>query len=87
MVSLGSRTRIARRFVSVLALVFLFSVPFTFAEIAGAARRLELLPAPKEMQVHEGAFRVRAATRIVIELGHQSEDRIAAETLAEEDRG
>jgi hypothetical protein len=84
MVPLGAKTRIGRRCVSLFALVFLFSVPSTFAEIAGAARRLELLPEPKEMQVLEGGFRVRAATRIVVELGHQAEDRIAAETLAEE---
>jgi hexosaminidase len=46
--------------------------------------QVNLRPAPKEVQLHAGGFRVKAATRIVVELGHQSEDRIAAETLAEE---
>ena len=47
-----------------------------------AALRLE--PAPKEVQMREGGFRVGPHTRILVQLGHQSEDRIAAETLAEE---
>lgn len=45
---------------------------------------LNLLPEPKEVQLHEGGFRVRPSTRILVQLGHQEEDRIAAETLAEE---
>lgn len=47
---------------------------------------LSLNPPPKEWQVHEGNFRVTAATRILVAFGHQDEDRIAAETLAEEIR-
>jgi hexosaminidase len=46
---------------------------------------LKLIPTPKEVQIGTGGFfRVRPTTRILVEFGHQSEDRIAAETLAEE---
>ena len=46
--------------------------------------RLKLEPAPKEIQFREGGFEVGPRTKIFVQLGHQSEDRIAAETLAEE---
>jgi len=46
--------------------------------------QLKLVPAPKEVQLRDGGFRVGPRTRILVQLGHQSEDRIAAETLAEE---
>jgi len=45
---------------------------------------LKLVPAPQEVQLRDGEFRVGPRTRIFVQLGHQSEDRIAAETLAEE---
>ena len=45
---------------------------------------LRLEPAPKEVQFRVGNFKVGARTKIFVLLGHQSEDRIAAETLAEE---
>jgi hexosaminidase len=46
---------------------------------------LKLIPTPKEVQIGTGGFfRIRPTTRILVEFGHQSEDRIAAETLAEE---
>jgi hexosaminidase len=45
---------------------------------------VKLVPAPKEINLHNGGFRVRPKTKIFVQLGHQSEDRIAAETLAEE---
>src|SRR5258707_1859343 len=45
---------------------------------------LGLEPAPKEVQLRDGGFRVRSGNKIFVQLGHQSEDRIAAETLAEE---
>jgi hypothetical protein len=48
------------------------------------ADSLNLIPQPKEFQLGQGGFRVKAKTRIIVERGHQSEDRIAAETLAEE---
>jgi hypothetical protein len=45
---------------------------------------LKLVPAPKEVQLRDGGFRVGPRTKIFVLLGHQSEDRIAAETLAEQ---
>jgi hexosaminidase len=54
------------------------------AIIDDGGRTLKLEPAPKELHLHEGAFHVSAKTKIYVQLGHQSEDRIAAETLAEE---
>jgi hexosaminidase len=44
----------------------------------------KLIPTPKEVQLRDGDFRVGPKTRIFVQMGHQSEDRIAAETLAEE---
>src|SRR5260370_40383843 len=55
------------------------------AQTPVAARPLRLVPEPKEVQLHEGAgFRVRPGTVILVDQRNQSEDRIAAETLAEE---
>jgi hexosaminidase len=45
---------------------------------------VDLVPAPKELHLREGGFKVGPRTKILVLLGHQSEDRIAAETLAEE---
>jgi hexosaminidase len=47
-------------------------------------RPVKLEPAPKELHLYEGTFRVGPKTKIFVNFGHQSEDRIAAETLAEE---
>jgi hexosaminidase len=47
-------------------------------------RQLRLVPTPKEVQLRDGGFEVGPRTKIFVQLGHQSEDRIAAETLAEE---
>lgn len=47
-------------------------------------KALKLEPQPKEVQLRDGGFRVGPRTKIFVQLGHQSEDRIAAETLAEE---
>lgn len=46
--------------------------------------QLKLEPAPKEVQLREGGFQLGRRTKIFVQIGHQSEDRIAAETLAEE---
>jgi hexosaminidase len=51
---------------------------------SGVRPLLVLEPAPKEVQQRDGGFRVRSGTKIFVQLGHQSEDRIAAETLAEQ---
>jgi hypothetical protein len=48
------------------------------------AHGVKLVPAPKEINLRDGGFRVGPKTKIFVQLGHQSEDRIAAETLAEE---
>jgi hexosaminidase len=52
----------------------------------GPENQLKLIPEPKEISVRQGSFHVRPTTRILVEFGHQAEDRIAAETLAEEIR-
>src|SRR6202167_6733970 len=64
---------------------------FTLISIALASNaetqprnQLRLIPLPKEVQLGDGSFRVRPTTKILVEFGHQEEDRIAAETLAEE---
>jgi hypothetical protein len=51
---------------------------------ASALAQVRMDPAPKEVQLGDGGFRVGLKTKIFVLLGHQSEDRIAAETLAEE---
>lgn len=71
----------------VLSLLFCLSmVPAgALAESASSdADGLSLIPQPKELQLRQGDFHVKAKTRIIVQQGHQSEDRIAAETLAEE---
>ena len=55
-----------------------------FAGAPGPESQLKLIPEPKEVRIQEGSFHVRPTTRILVEFGHQAEDRIAAETLAEE---
>jgi hexosaminidase len=45
---------------------------------------LNLRPLPQEVTLHEGGFRLTPDTKILVQFGHQTEDRIAAETLAEE---
>jgi hexosaminidase len=67
-----------------LSFVLIFLIPTIFAETAAPGSPLKLIPQPKEVRLQDGSFRVRPTTRILVEFGHQSEDRIAAETLAEE---
>ena len=66
-----------------LSCALLFSPPARAIESSDAGP-LKLMPEPKEVQMRDGGFRVGRMTRILVEFGHQSEDRIAAETLAEE---
>jgi hexosaminidase len=76
-----------KRHVFFLPLFLLFLIPLTSAETPGPKDPLKLIPTPKEVQIGAGGFfRVRPTTKILVEFGHQSEDRIAAETLAEEIR-
>lgn len=58
--------------------------PALLATDSAARPLLTLEPAPKEVQLGDGGFQVGSRTKIFVQLGHQSEDRIAAETLAEE---
>ncbi len=61
----------------------LMSIP-AWALDSDGRPQLQLMPAPKEVQLRDGGFHVGPRTKIFVLLGHQSEDRIAAETLAEE---
>jgi hypothetical protein len=67
-----------------IASCLLFSAAAVSALDSDGRPPLKLVPAPKEVQLRDGGFQVRRRTRIFVQLGHQSEDRIAAETLAEE---
>ena len=58
--------------------------PLLFGLDSPRGKALKLEPQPKEVQLRDGGFRVGPRTRIFVQLGHQDEDRIAAETLAEE---
>lgn len=71
----------------VLCLLFCLSllpVGLLAESTPGDSDGLSLIPQPKELLLGQGGFRVKAKTRIIVQRGHQSEDRIAAETLAEE---
>jgi len=67
-----------------LSQLLLLLVPALVAMDSTSHPALHLVPAPKEVQLHDGGFQVGPRTRIFVQLGHQSEDRIAAETLAEQ---
>ena len=62
----------------------LLGTPLLFGLDSPSGKALKLEPQPKEVQLRDGGFRVGPRTRIFVQLGHQDEDRIAAETLAEE---
>src|SRR5271169_6067586 len=70
--------------VASLCLLVSLLAPAGFAMDSDARPQLKLVPAPKEVQLRDGGFQVGPRTKIFVQLGHQSEDRIAAETLAEE---
>jgi hypothetical protein len=71
-----------RRLLSIVPFVLFCASAWAVDSDGGQAVKLE--PAPKEVQLHDGGFRVRSRTKIFVLRGHQSEDRIAAQTLAEE---
>ncbi|HKF03822.1 MAG TPA: glycoside hydrolase family 20 zincin-like fold domain-containing protein [Candidatus Sulfotelmatobacter sp.] len=71
-----------KRIASILGCV-LMAAPLVLADSLPHSR-LKIEPAPKEVQLRDGGFQVGPRTKIFVQLGHQSEDRIAAETLAEE---
>jgi hexosaminidase len=70
-------------FLPVIFIVLLLT-PVIFAATPGPESKLKLIPEPKEVRIQQGSFHVKHTTRILVEFGHQEEDRIAAETLAEE---
>lgn len=67
-----------------MLLISVFCSPALVALDSPTQADLKLEPAPKEVQLRDGGFQVGPHTKIFVQLGHQSEDRIAAETLAEE---
>jgi hexosaminidase len=72
-----------------LAFVLLLLIPLISAQTPSQEGQtkedqLQLIPQPKEVRLQQGSFRVLPTTQILVEFGHQEEDRIAAETLAEE---
>jgi hexosaminidase len=83
-----------KRYAFLLTLALWLPIPLISAQTPGADAQLndaqlqegqlKLIPAPKEVRLQQGGFRVRPTTRILVEFGHQEEDRIAAETLTEE---
>ena len=80
---LAVRNIMTKRYLAV-AVLALACVPWLAGLDSPRDKVLRLEPPPKEVQLREGDFRVGPRTRIFVQLGHQSEDRIAAETLAEE---
>ncbi|HLZ39877.1 MAG TPA: glycoside hydrolase family 20 zincin-like fold domain-containing protein [Candidatus Sulfotelmatobacter sp.] len=72
-----------KRLLGILAFA-LACVPAVMALDSPSGPGLKLEPAPKEVQLRTGGFELGPRTRIFVLLGHQAEDRIAAETLAEE---
>src|ERR1700730_11111392 len=68
----------------IVSVLLLLLTPLILAVTPNPNGGIRLNPLPKEFQLREGSFRVTAATTILVAFGHQDEDRIAAETLAEE---
>jgi hyaluronoglucosaminidase len=66
--------RLVKRWLGILPVVLM---------CASVLAQVQIDPAPKEVQLRDGGFRVGPKTKIYVLLGHQSEDRIAAQTLAE----
>jgi hexosaminidase len=77
-----------QRIVSVVLTMLLCSCALVSLSVGAStsndSEALSLIPRPKEVTLREGGFHVGQRTKIVVQLGHQAEDRIAAETLAEE---
>lgn len=72
------------RNIAALLCIPVLLIPSAMAVPSGADNPLKLIPTPKEVRIQPGSFHVKPSTRILVEFGHQEEDRIAAETLAEE---
>ena len=78
-----SMKRMTNRKVAIIGWI-VACAPFLFGLDSPTPAGLKLEPQPKELQLREGGFQVGPQTKIFVQLGHQAEDRIAAETLAEE---
>jgi hexosaminidase len=72
-----------KRIIGVVGALLICSVGMAAVD-SEARSGISLEPQPKEVHLRDGGFRVGRHTKIFVQLGHQSEDRIAAETLAEE---
>jgi len=72
------------RWILSIAGCLLIGVPALTALDSPSTHPLKLEPQPKEVQLRNGGFQVGPRTKIFVQLGNQAEDRIAAETLAEE---
>src|SRR6202140_3238436 len=81
---LFTRMRMKKRSAFSLSFICVLLIPVVFAATPGQESQLKLVPEPKEVRILQGSFHVKPTTRILVEFGHQAEDRIAAETLAEE---
>jgi hexosaminidase len=80
----GAKDAMNRRsFCSALAVPLILATA-VFAQTPAAQPKLDLRPEPKELRLNGEGFRLRPSTKILVAFGHQAEDRIAAETLAEE---
>src|SRR5215475_200658 len=66
-----------------VVVAILMGGPALWASSSPDAGGLKLEPQPMEVQMRDGGFQVGPRTKIFVQLGHQAEDRIAAETLAE----
>ncbi len=64
--------------------IFTFALFLIFNSLTTQAQGLKLIPEPKQLDKREGAFAITSKTRIVINSAHADEDRLAAETIAEE---
>ena len=73
----------SKRLFAVVASV-LVGISASWAVDSDKSPTVSLVPQPKEVHFLDGGFRLSPKTKIFVQLGHQSEDRIAAETLAEE---
>jgi hexosaminidase len=80
---MGAVNEMPRRVVKLVVLL-LVCIPALSAVDSDQRPALALVPMPREVRVQDGGFRLSPKTRILVQFGHQSEDRIAAETLAEE---
>jgi hypothetical protein len=66
------------------AIILLVTTTFLFTARDASGQDLRLVPEPRQVTKREGAFHINRKTRIVINSASRDEDRVAADTLAEE---